>query len=171
MAPLDTCSTYRMFLLQVLGHAKTILVLLASWIVFKEPMTSRKLTGICMALAGMIAYSLSATRRAKSQQHKPQQAKPRLSNANHTATLATSAAADSSFVTAEVSLQPNEAHHKQLSAKGGGVLASYPLRLTDDGAATLLTASQKSSEGGVSSDIRDDGHSIAANVLRRHRRT
>lgn len=169
MTPLDTYSLYGMFLLQVLGHAKTILVLLASWVVFKEPMTSRKLAGICMALAGMVAYSLSATRRAKSQQTMPQETRPHHIEPKQTTAPATSAAAESSFVTAEVSVQPNEAHHKLPAARSRDVLASYPLQMTDDDAATLLTVSREASDGGVNSEIRDDGDSIAAGVHRRHR--
>jgi solute carrier family 35 protein E3 len=41
---------------QVLGHTKTILVLLISWLVLHEHMTGRKLFGMALAVAGMIAY-------------------------------------------------------------------------------------------------------------------
>jgi hypothetical protein len=48
-------------LLQVLGHTKTILVLLISWLVLGEAMGSKKLAGMAVAVAGMIAYSYFMT--------------------------------------------------------------------------------------------------------------
>jgi multidrug transporter EmrE-like cation transporter len=47
--------------LQVLGHTKTILVLLISWLVLGEAMGSKKLAGMAVAVAGMIAYSYFMT--------------------------------------------------------------------------------------------------------------
>ncbi|KAI8462371.1 MAG: triose-phosphate transporter family-domain-containing protein [Monoraphidium minutum] len=41
---------------QVLGHTKTILVLLISWLVLHEHMSGRKLCGMALAVAGMVAY-------------------------------------------------------------------------------------------------------------------
>lgn len=41
---------------QVLGHTKTILVLLISWLVLHEPMSGRKALGMGLAVAGMVAY-------------------------------------------------------------------------------------------------------------------
>ena len=41
---------------QVLGHTKTILVLLISWLVLHEHMTGRKLFGMALAVVGMVAY-------------------------------------------------------------------------------------------------------------------
>lgn len=41
---------------QVLGHTKTILVLLISWLVLHEHMSGRKLLGMALAVAGMVAY-------------------------------------------------------------------------------------------------------------------
>lgn len=41
---------------QVLGHTKTILVLLISWLVLKENMSGRKMLGMGLAVAGMMAY-------------------------------------------------------------------------------------------------------------------
>uniref|UniRef100_A0A383WC72 Sugar phosphate transporter domain-containing protein n=1 Tax=Tetradesmus obliquus TaxID=3088 RepID=A0A383WC72_TETOB len=46
---------------QVLGHTKTILVLLISWLVLGEAMGSRKLAGMAVAVAGMVAYSYFMT--------------------------------------------------------------------------------------------------------------
>lgn len=43
----------------MLGHSKTIAVLLASWWVFHEPMIPRKLLGMALAVAGMTAYGHS----------------------------------------------------------------------------------------------------------------
>eukprot|EP00775_Hariotina_reticulata_P007870 gene7870-8066_t len=45
---------------QVLGHTKTILVLLVSWWVFGESMTPRKLSGMALAVAGMVMYGWAA---------------------------------------------------------------------------------------------------------------
>jgi hypothetical protein len=50
--------------MQVLGHTKTILVLLASWWVFHEPMVPRKLLGMGLAVVGMTAYGHAAMRRS-----------------------------------------------------------------------------------------------------------
>jgi solute carrier family 35 protein E3 len=41
---------------QVLGHTKTVLVLLISWLVLGETMTGRKLLGMVLAVAGMVGY-------------------------------------------------------------------------------------------------------------------
>jgi hypothetical protein len=43
-------------LLQVLGHTKTVLVLLTSWWVLHEPMSARKVLGMALAVAGMVSY-------------------------------------------------------------------------------------------------------------------
>lgn len=43
-------------LLQVLGHTKTILVLLTSWFVLHEHMSARKLFGMVLAVGGMVLY-------------------------------------------------------------------------------------------------------------------
>lgn len=42
--------------LQVLGHTKTIVVLLTSWGVLHEAMSARKLSGMVLAVAGMVGY-------------------------------------------------------------------------------------------------------------------
>lgn len=42
--------------MQVLGHAKTLLVLVASTVLLHEPMSGRKAFGMALAVAGMIAY-------------------------------------------------------------------------------------------------------------------
>lgn len=41
---------------QVLGHTKTVLVLLASWLALGEPLSPRKALGMLLAVAGMVAY-------------------------------------------------------------------------------------------------------------------
>mmetsp|Transcript_18773 Transcript_18773/g.40376 ORF Transcript_18773/g.40376 Transcript_18773/m.40376 type:complete len:268 (-) Transcript_18773:158-961(-) len=41
---------------QVLGHTKTVLVLLVGWLYLNDSMTSRKLLGAALAIAGMVAY-------------------------------------------------------------------------------------------------------------------
>lgn len=58
---------------QVLSHTKTILVLLASWWVFNEPMVPRKLLGMALAVVGMSAYGHAAVQRSSNAQK--QQAK------------------------------------------------------------------------------------------------
>lgn len=59
--PLRDCSTIPTLLLccavpQVLGHTKTVLVLLTSWGLLHEHMSSRKLSGMLLAVTGMVAY-------------------------------------------------------------------------------------------------------------------
>lgn len=58
---------------QVLGHTKTIFVLLASWWVFKEPMVPRKMLGMLLAVAGMAAYGQAAMRHSNAKQKSKQQ--------------------------------------------------------------------------------------------------
>lgn len=43
---------------QVLGHTKTILVLLISWLALGESMSPKKLMGMALAVAGMVAYGV-----------------------------------------------------------------------------------------------------------------
>lgn len=51
---------------QVLGHSKTVLVLLTSWALLGEPMALRKVLGMGLAMAGMMAYgSLTSSAAAK----------------------------------------------------------------------------------------------------------
>jgi hypothetical protein len=45
-----------LLLLQVLGHTKTVLVLLTSWWVLHEHMSARKAMGMTLAVAGMVSY-------------------------------------------------------------------------------------------------------------------
>ncbi len=41
---------------QVLGHSKTILVLIGGWLVFREVISSKQAGGMAMAVAGMVWY-------------------------------------------------------------------------------------------------------------------
>jgi hypothetical protein len=41
---------------QVLGHTKTVLVLLISWLALGESMNARKAAGMAVAVSGMVAY-------------------------------------------------------------------------------------------------------------------
>jgi len=41
---------------QVLGHAKTVLVLLLGWLYLNDSMSPRKLGGMAMAILGMVGY-------------------------------------------------------------------------------------------------------------------
>ncbi|MEW5299114.1 MAG: hypothetical protein WDW36_002160 [Sanguina aurantia] len=41
---------------QVMGHSKTVLVLLLSWLYLDDKMTARKFIGMAVAIAGMVAY-------------------------------------------------------------------------------------------------------------------
>lgn len=43
---------------QVLGHTKTVLVLLISWLALGETMSARKAAGMAVAVGGMIAYGI-----------------------------------------------------------------------------------------------------------------
>lgn len=43
---------------QVLGHTKTILVLLISWLALGESMSAKKVAGMVLAVAGMVAYGV-----------------------------------------------------------------------------------------------------------------
>eukprot|EP00877_Chromochloris_zofingiensis_P007264 jgi/Chrzof1/2791/UNPLg00705.t1 len=46
---------------QVLGHTKTFAILLISWIVLSEPMSTVKLLGMAVAVGGMIMYGFCKT--------------------------------------------------------------------------------------------------------------
>eukprot|EP00879_Flechtneria_rotunda_P010088 GHRR01010546.1.p1 GENE.GHRR01010546.1~~GHRR01010546.1.p1 ORF type:complete len:143 (-),score=49.48 GHRR01010546.1:420-848(-) len=57
--------------LQVLGHTKTVLVLLTSWAVLHEHMSLRKLSGMALAVAGMVAYGYFNSSSGSSSSSKP----------------------------------------------------------------------------------------------------
>lgn len=46
---------------QVMGHAKTVLVLVVSWAFFNDTFTIRKLVGMLLAVIGMIVYGIAAS--------------------------------------------------------------------------------------------------------------
>lgn len=48
---------------QVMGHAKTVLVLLIGWAVFGDEISWRKFTGMCLAVLGMIVYGAFASKK------------------------------------------------------------------------------------------------------------
>eukprot|EP01023_Acetabularia_acetabulum_P047283 TRINITY_DN4976_c0_g3_i2.p1 TRINITY_DN4976_c0_g3~~TRINITY_DN4976_c0_g3_i2.p1 ORF type:complete len:347 (-),score=38.71 TRINITY_DN4976_c0_g3_i2:113-1153(-) len=53
---------------QVLGHSKTLLVLLGSWLLLGETIKYRQLMGMTLAVCGMIAYGVAASNaKAKAQ--------------------------------------------------------------------------------------------------------
>jgi hypothetical protein len=54
--PLCLLVPCRVLVLQVLGHTKTILVLLTSWVVLHEHMSARKAFGMLLAVGGMVLY-------------------------------------------------------------------------------------------------------------------
>eukprot|EP00879_Flechtneria_rotunda_P001975 GHRR01002150.1.p1 GENE.GHRR01002150.1~~GHRR01002150.1.p1 ORF type:complete len:375 (+),score=101.36 GHRR01002150.1:344-1468(+) len=56
---------------QVLGHTKTVLVLLTSWAVLHEHMSLRKLSGMALAVAGMVAYGYFNSSSGSSSSSKP----------------------------------------------------------------------------------------------------
>lgn len=61
-------------LLQVLGHTKTIFVLLTTWLVLHEHMSSRKLMGMVLAVCGMVLYGYfnsSSYKSSTSEESKP----------------------------------------------------------------------------------------------------
>lgn len=47
---------------QVLGHAKTVLVLLGGWMIFKEVVTLKQLAGMGIAVAGMVWYGAESSK-------------------------------------------------------------------------------------------------------------
>jgi drug/metabolite transporter (DMT)-like permease len=49
---------------QVMGHAKTVLVLVVSWAFFNDIMTLRKFVGMSLAVLGMVVYGVFASRSA-----------------------------------------------------------------------------------------------------------
>jgi solute carrier family 35 protein E3 len=51
---------------QVTGHAKTVLVLLGSWLYLKEHMGVKELTGMSLSVCGMVAYGIFAGKKKDS---------------------------------------------------------------------------------------------------------
>ncbi len=49
-------------LLQVLGHTKTILVLLGGWMFLGDHISGRQFAGMCLAVAGMVAYGIESSK-------------------------------------------------------------------------------------------------------------
>ncbi|GBF98779.1 hypothetical protein Rsub_11361 [Raphidocelis subcapitata] len=69
---------------QVLGHTKTILVLLISWLVLHEPMSGRKMFGMSLAVVGMISYGHFNSKAAAAAAVKNAEALPLLNKARVT---------------------------------------------------------------------------------------
>ncbi len=46
----------------MLGHAKTFLVLLGGWLIFKEIITGQQLLGMAIAVAGMVWYGAESSK-------------------------------------------------------------------------------------------------------------
>mmetsp|Transcript_33004 Transcript_33004/g.85584 ORF Transcript_33004/g.85584 Transcript_33004/m.85584 type:complete len:328 (+) Transcript_33004:365-1348(+) len=53
---------------QVLGHMKTVLVLLGGWVILKDPYTVKQVGGASVAVFGMILYGLFASKAPRPQQ-------------------------------------------------------------------------------------------------------
>ncbi|KAF6252616.1 triose-phosphate transporter family-domain-containing protein [Scenedesmus sp. NREL 46B-D3] len=108
---------------QVLGHTKTIVVLLASWWVFQEQMTVRKLAGMGLAVMGMVLYGWLGSRTAAKATG---QADARGGKAGGRAGAARrsphSRRVGKQAVTSDAA-----------GVEGGRVIASHPIRLTEDG--------------------------------------
>ena len=49
-------------LLQVLGHTKTILVLLGGWMFLGDNISGRQFAGMCLAVLGMVAYGVESSK-------------------------------------------------------------------------------------------------------------
>lgn len=47
---------------QVLGHTKTILVLLGGWMFLGDHISGRQFAGMCLAVAGMVAYGVESSK-------------------------------------------------------------------------------------------------------------
>ena len=67
---------------QVLGHLKTMLILLMGFVILQNPATARNIGGICIALVGMVLYAHQARPPAP-----PPPFSPLVSPLNPTATL------------------------------------------------------------------------------------
>ena len=52
---------------QVLGHTKTIMVLLLGWLLLGDVITVKKLLGMTLAVIGMVAYSIATTAKNEKQ--------------------------------------------------------------------------------------------------------
>lgn len=63
--------------LQVLGHMKTILVLLLGWLLFNSKITLKLFGGMVIAVVGMILYSW-AVEKAKKQEKEAQDSKTQM---------------------------------------------------------------------------------------------
>lgn len=46
---------------QVLGHSKTITVLVGGWAIFGDAITPRQALGMCLAVAGMVGYGVASS--------------------------------------------------------------------------------------------------------------
>lgn len=57
---------------QVLGHAKTVLVLLLGWLYLNDSMSMRKLGGMMMAVAGMVGYGYFTSVQQRAATSKPE---------------------------------------------------------------------------------------------------
>lgn len=57
---------------QVLGHSKTLLVLLGGWAFLGDTITGKKFAGMMLAVSGMIWYGKASAAQAKAPQRKPQ---------------------------------------------------------------------------------------------------
>jgi drug/metabolite transporter (DMT)-like permease len=53
----------RSLVAQVTGHAKTILVLVGSWLYLQERMHRKEVTGMAFAIVGMVAYGYFASQK------------------------------------------------------------------------------------------------------------
>lgn len=51
----------RFTLLQVLGHSKTILVLLGGWLFLGDVITVKQAGGMVLAVAGMVGYGIASS--------------------------------------------------------------------------------------------------------------
>ena len=47
---------------QVLGHSKTILVLMGGWAFLGDRVSQRQLAGMALAVAGMVAYGVESSK-------------------------------------------------------------------------------------------------------------
>ena len=59
--------------LQVLGHSKTVLVLLGGWAFLGDTITAKKFAGMALAVGGMVWYGKASATQARIQQQQAQQ--------------------------------------------------------------------------------------------------
>ncbi|PNW87474.1 hypothetical protein CHLRE_02g144300v5 [Chlamydomonas reinhardtii] len=114
---------------QVLGHAKTLLVLIGGWLLFDEEMNPRKVLGMSLAFVGMVGYGVFSLRAANA---------------------AKADAAKAAAVTAAATKQ------QEALARGSGTKAATPAQAVDGEKVALLAMIDRRSTGGGAQKLQDE---------------